>query len=117
MTPADVASANWLWQGIIVLSALAALASSFIAIFATRRRTPPIVEELYKDFATKAELRELATRAEVEEIRQELRTMRDDVRSSLKSGEILFQSIMRSIGNIEGMLSRCPGANACAQPK
>lgn len=47
--------ADFLWQLIIVLTAVGNLAGIGIAIWAAFKRTPPIPEELYKDFLSKAD--------------------------------------------------------------
>lgn len=87
----------------ITATIVSPIVAMIIAIIVLRRRTPPLSEELYKDFATKAEVTALRTHFDV--------TMKEYFeRQHLdgKSVEDKFQAIMRSVGRIEGQLERCP---------
>lgn len=78
---------------------------SVIVGLASLRRRPPVQEELYKDFATRAEVQQL--RAEF------LKTAGEvfDVTRQLKESSI---SLVAQINRLDGVVSRCPGVIDCA---
>ena len=92
MQPHEIESANWLWNLFTIGGTLTAMVVSIGAFVRSCRRQPPLTEEIYKNFATKADLDKL----------------RDDITKSLSGGTTLFREIERSMGQIEGQLKRCP---------
>jgi hypothetical protein len=73
-------------------------------------RTPPLSEELYRDFCTKSELTQL--RAEY------LKTMAeafDTIRRLQAAVEQEMRNQSAALARIEGKLENCPGADVCAQ--
>lgn len=96
------------------LNYLTPLVCMTVAIVVARRRTPPLSEEMYKDFATKLDLSALRddTAAKLEslhvDMEEKFRELFSRQHLDGKSVEDKFQAIVRSLGRIEGQLERCP---------
>lgn len=126
-----MSDADFLWKLITISMMLATLAGTIISVVVALRRKPPLVEELYRSYATKAELeesfksfrasqsivcdrhaRELqeARRARDEELR-ELREHNDSVHKELfgvirSTQEAIHKDVQvleRAIGRLEGI--------------
>ena len=93
--------------GVVSLAALAALVNSVMSIARGFRRTPPLPEEMARDYATKRELADL---------RRELKDERDRVDAILSQQFDLIRELMaktnewqlgveRMIGRIEGKVN------------
>ncbi len=85
MQPNEIESAGWLWHLFTIGGTLTALIASIGAFVRSCRRTPPLTEEIYKNFATKEDLR------------------------LLRGGTTLFREIERAVGKIEGQLDIIAG--------
>jgi len=93
-----------LWKLLLIAIAV----SQVINIFIGWRRRPAVVEELYRDFATKAELQQL---------RQEfLKTSGEifEVMRNLKESSVI---IVGQVNRLDGILSRCPGPVQCQKER
>jgi len=90
---------TFLWLLVITVGQIVQI----VVGLASLRRKPPIAEEIYRDFATKAEL--CAMR---EEFRQTLSEYFQRQHINQSAIDDKFQAIMRSVGEIEGQLRRCP---------
>jgi len=93
MQPHEVESAGWLWSFFTIGGSLTAIIVSIGSFVRSCRRTPPLTEEVYKNFATK----------------EDLRLLREEITKSLAGGTTLFREIERSIGQIEGQLKIIAG--------
>jgi hypothetical protein len=87
---------------IIGLVPLATIAQLLLNIYNSRRK-PSVAEELYRDFATKKELADL--RVDFRETMNEFFTRQHQNQSATDDK---FNSIMRSIGVVEGEIKKCP---------
>lgn len=83
------------------------LLNGFTMLVALRRK-PAITEEMYRDFATKEELRQL--RAEFLKTAAEIFDISRQLKQSLSD-------LNHAVGRIEGALSRCPGPLDCAKDR
>lgn len=92
MQPHEVEAASWLWNLVQVGGTITAVLVSIGAFVRSCRRQPPLTEEIYRNFATK----------------QDLKDLHDEITKSLAGGTTLFREIERSMGQIEGQLKRCP---------
>jgi hypothetical protein len=86
MDPHEIESANWLWNLFTVGGSLSALVVSIGAFIHSCRRHPPLTEEIYQNFATKDDLKEL----------------KKEIKESLDSGTTLFREINGAVLKIEG---------------
>jgi hypothetical protein len=93
MQPNEIESAGWLWHLFTIGGTLTALIASIGAFVRSCRRTPPLTEEIYKNFATK----------------EDLRLLREEITKSLAGGTTLFREIERAVGKIEGQLDIIAG--------
>lgn len=97
---ADIQQAITIGRLILAIVPIAALISVFANLWNARRK-PSISEELYREYATKKELAEL--RAEHTKTMSEYFTRQHLNQLSIDDK---FQSIMHSIGRVEGKLNR-----------
>ena len=97
---------------VVVIVNLATSVAAIVSNVYRMRRTPPVAEELYRDFATKAELAHLRTEflSTFGELFAVTRTLRDKISESTAS-------LTGQINRLEGILSRCPGPEVCANPR
>lgn len=104
--PTDYTDYSVAWIVVLTLIQLSGLAASIISM----RRTPPVAEEMYRDFATREELRQLRTEflKTSGEIFDVMRTIKND----LQTTSVHFAS---QVSRLEGILSRCPGPSACVK--
>ncbi len=102
ISPDQLANAITLVRLGSILVPLAVVLNVAISLWAARRR-PPITEELYRDFATKAEVHALR-----EEIRRTLSELFTRQHTDQGAIEDKFQSIMNMLGTVNGKLARCP---------
>jgi hypothetical protein len=92
------------WKIVLILNNVMALVMAFAAM----RRKPPVQEELYKDYATKDDVRQLRseflkTTGEIFDVQRNIRAATDET----------FMEVKQKLGYIDGALSRCPGIDAC----
>ena len=106
MSPQDVDNARLLWQLVQVGGTVVALITALIAV----RRRPPLSEELYKDFATKADLDDLRSdfNRDLAALKTDLATYKAEINVALGAGTKMFHDMERTLGRVEGLLERCP---------
>lgn len=97
-----------LWKIIGISSVLVNLILALKAL----RRDPPVSEELYRDFATKTEVKQLReeflkTTGEVFEV---LRHVGDKFAHEVST-------LTAQVNRISGILERCPGPDACGKDR
>ena len=78
---------------------VAAFAASLAAIIKAFRRDPPLSETVIKEFATKADLKEL---------KDDMQKLQDEINKQLRSGDKCFKDLERVIGQLEGAMKFCP---------
>lgn len=94
-----------------LLGVLATLATIIMAI----RRRPPVVEEMYKDYATKTELAavEMRTNQKFESSDDATRRQMDELKGDIRAINITLdrnaKDVERAIGRVEGELKRIKG--------
>ena len=94
----------------LVVATVTGFLGTLTGIIVSLRRKPPIAEEIYKDFATKAEVAQL--RADM------LRTwgeVFEVLRQNAKEMSTATAQLTGQVRLLEGILSRCPGPSQCAQ--
>ena len=94
-----MSDADFAWKFIMTVGVLMALIKPLLPA----RRNPPVTEELYRDFATKVELTSL--RADLIRSIDDLFT-REHADIAAISDQL--GAIQRSLGLLDGKLSRCP---------
>jgi Tfp pilus assembly protein PilO len=104
MSPADVESAVFFWRAATFLVLVLGIAGTITSLIVSVRRKPALPEELYRDYATKAELYQLRT--------EFLKTTGEvfDVMRQLKNQ---MDPFIAQVNRLEGALSRCPGPADC----
>lgn len=113
---ADAASDVFTGKVVMVVVSVSALVAgivcSIITVWLLARRQPPVQEELYQNYVTKAEL--AALRSEVSEDRAandkhvaRLHTRMDELRGEMHEG---FETTNRALGRIEGYMEQRPRA-------
>ena len=91
----DMSDGDFLWKLIAVLSNVMCLVTMLFSL----RRSPPISEELYKDFATKEALNELKTHNSA--VHKELFEL---TRQMQKAHSEDLKTIERAVGKLEGVI-------------
>ena len=103
-----MSEADFLWKGLIVVAAIMSAIGTPLSVWLSSRRTPPVTEELYRDFATKEEVRQLrqeflSTSGEIFDVMRKLKESLDES----------MRPLVAQINRLEGVLSRCPGPENC----
>lgn len=93
---------NFVFQSLLLAVALASVISAIVSA----RRKPPISEELYRDFVSKAELRELKEQLsrEREEFRSHVQTIYERIEAQSRTTARSFSDIERLLHEIAGRL-------------
>ena len=100
-TPEQIENAVLLGRIILAVVPLAAIVQVVVAVWNGRRR-PSVSEELYRDFATKGELKDL--RADFNASMTEYFSRQHTNQSAIDDK---FQAIMQSIGRLQGEFKKC----------
>jgi hypothetical protein len=87
---------------IIFISTIVSIVSSI----ASMRRKPSVSEEVYRDYATKQELADLR-----HDFNKSMNELFSRQHLNQQSIDDKFSAILRSVGQIEGQLKKCP--NVC----
>ena len=92
------------WNVVLTLVVIA----GFVTNILSWRRKPPIAEDLYRDFATRAELQQLRTEflKTTGEMFAVMRSIRDEIAHT-------SDRFTAQVNRLDGILSRCPGPTHC----
>lgn len=102
---------QFLWLAVLTIGQVIGIASNVVAM----RRKPPISEELYKDFLSKADHERTcqATHTRINALDQHNtdthKAIFETIKENQKTIQDDFRALERGLGRVEGMLKRATG--------